>query len=83
MRQFPFSKFRGRGLLLIAFAGLAAIVGAMQGGRSDEADAAVQTSAFVQSGGATADVEPSVPDASIALGHARARLQPEAPVSTF
>ena len=82
MDQTNFVKRWGRGLL-IAFAGLAAITGAMQGGRHDLADVGMQTSAFVQSGGATADVEPSVPEASTALGHARARMQPEAPVPTF
>ena len=69
-------------MLVVAFCAAAAI-GAWESISPSPTEAVEQRSAFVQSGGATSDVDPSVPDASSALSHARAPSAPELTATTF
>ncbi|MET0209922.1 MAG: hypothetical protein ABW220_12840 [Burkholderiaceae bacterium] len=68
--------------LLVALC-LAVGVGAWQGRQPAAAVADAQTSAFVQSGGVTNDVLPSVPDAAHALSRGPSRFEASQEAPTF
>ncbi len=69
--------------VLVAVVLAAAMIGAWQSIAPSPTEVAEQQSAFVQSGGVTADTDPSVPAASQALSHTRALGLPEVTASTF
>jgi len=83
MRASPVSKRLTTILMLIAAVVIAAATGARQSIAPSPTEVVEQHSAFVQSGGVTTDVDPSLPDASQALGHARAPSHPEVAATTF
>jgi hypothetical protein len=72
--------------VIAAAACAAAAIGAWENGEPHamrSGEIAAQRSTFVQSGGAMADVEPGVPDASQAPRHGGAPAEHEVVVSTF
>lgn len=83
MKTNPVSKRFTNIAMLIAAVLAAAAIGAWQSRAPSPTEATELRSAFVQSGGVTADADPSVPDAARAFGHARSRSESEASASTF